>query len=801
MQLRIAAGCAVAVLACSHRRAPDSGDNTADGGDNTADGDNAADGGHGAPVPTLVSVSPPPGTAVWLHEPVRFVFDQPLSAETVAAARVAAAIDGDGVSASLVLEAPDTLSVVVDSSVRGVGVFTIEVTGLPSGGRGAADPPTSAQGAVRATYDLMPWSGVTIDPGTAAESPAIAVDGGGAVLAAWTVDAPGAHRVVVGRLARGAWQVIGDPLGSDASSAAIALDATGAAVVAWIDAGVARVARWDGTDWHELASPGRGSAVALAQGRAGDPIVAVFGASAAVRALAAGGWQPVGSDLAIARPFVGTPVLAVGDAVAIGWIDSGGQLRVFRGGSPWTAVAPIAVVPPPRGVGHLSLAARGHSLAVAWDAWAGSSGVLAAQLTGDATAWTLLGHALDVDIADDATGPAIAIDGSGAPVVAWTERIGANQRGVAARYAGRWTIVGGATFLGDPRATPSAMRLVLAEAQTPVVSWAANGAAFVRRFNGPAVASAGIAARASLAGCGITANAPPALLSSTGCFTLAGPGLPTPHAGLVPYGVVNELWSDGAHKRRWIGLPDGAPAMTVSDTGAWTAPAGTLLVKEFALETSPGDAATGRAIETRLLVNDPALGWQGFSYRWRADGSDATLQPDEAQTIEWPLDDGSSLPHVYPSRSHCLSCHESSYGPLLGLRAAQLQRWVDYDGVIADQISTLAHLGIGPASNDPPLISPYDPSQTIEHRMRGYMAANCAHCHNPNHIAIKDLRFTTPLADTRLCEAVVPGSPARSVVYQKVSSRPGMPALGTAVVDPLAVALVGEWIAQLTSCP
>jgi len=42
--------------------------------------------------------------------------------------------------------------------------------------------------------------------------------------------------------------------------------------------------------------------------------------------------------------------------------------------------------------------------------------------------------------------------------------------------------------------------------------------------------------------------------------------------GLVPYDVVTELWSDNAHKRRWIGLPDGAPVMALSATGAWAAP-------------------------------------------------------------------------------------------------------------------------------------------------------------------------------------------------------------------------------------
>ena len=85
--------------------------------------------------------------------------------------------------------------------------------------------------------------------------------------------------------------------------------------------------------------------------------------------------------------------------------------------------------------------------------------------------------------------------------------------------------------------------------------------------------------------------------------------------------------------------------------------------------------------------------------------------------------------------------------------------------------------------------------------MRGYMAANCAHCHNPSDVAIHDLRYDTPLAATNLCPDIVPGDAAASKVYQLVSSRPGMPPLGTLAVDPLAVEILGNWINGMTTCP
>jgi hypothetical protein len=581
------------------------------------------------------------------------------------------------------------------------------------------------------------------------------------------------------------------------------LENNGAVLVGWIRDRTAHIARWGAGAWLELSSPGPGRAVALAVSEGGAVIAAVFDATAAVHMLSGELWTQLGPTVPLGS-FVGEPQLAVASAtrLAIGWIDAAGSLAVTRwDGSAWTALAPIIVGVPPSGFDHVSLAARGSTIAIAWDQWAGSFGVLAAVATGDASSWTPLGHALDVDVAGNALAPAIALDSAEHPIVGWSELIETNWRGVIARWSGsRWTIVGGPTWLPEANVQPTRPTIALTPGDAPVIGFAADGQIGVARFDGPAIAGDGLTSRPPLAGCTFSATAPAMLLSQTGCFTISSPGHPTPHLALVPYDVVVELWSDGAKKRRWIALPDGA-SMTGSPTGAWAAPPGTFVIKEFALETTPGDPATRRAIETRVLVADPLLGWQGFSYRWNAAGSDATLEPDSEDIATWAMDDGSTHRHLYPSRSECLSCHQASYGPLLGLRASQLARWFDYGGVIADQAATLAHLGVGPAATAAPFASPHDPSETWERRMRGYMAANCAHCHNPNDIAVHDLRYTTPLDQTNLCPDIVPGDPAASRTFQLVSSRPGMPPLGTLATDPLAIQILGNWISGMTSCP
>ncbi|HUS26992.1 MAG TPA: Ig-like domain-containing protein [Kofleriaceae bacterium] len=745
--------------------------------------------------PHLLSVTPANGTPTWLGAPVRFVYDEPLDAQSVAALTASAQLDGSVVGASVSFEAPSTIRVTLDTSARGVGSLSLHLGGSVEDAAGNAATVDEDE-----AFVVAPWSNVPIDRGIARSSPKLAVGTDGSVYAAWTVGPLAARKLAVSVLDGTTWRDLGMFGASNVTSSAIALDENGDVVVAYIDLGSVFVSRFSGGAWASLPSPGDARYVALAKPPSGAPMLALFGSTASVSTLVGNAWQPLGMDVAMPAPLASEPVLAASaaDRAAIGWIDDSGALRVYRFDGAWTAMSTLTV-----GTNaHLSLAARGSSIAIAWDQYAGSYGVLAAMATGSATTWTRLGRALDIDMEGDAVTPAVALDSSGAPIVAWTELVEENQRGVIARWSGSsWAVVGGITWLASTTGVPLRTELALARGDVPVVATAASGTAVIARFNGPRTPSLGLATRASIDGCGFSVAAPPTYLSQTGCFSLATANHPVPHAGLVPYDIVSPLWSDGALKRRWIGLPDNA-SMTLASNGSWSAPVGSIIVKEFDIETTPGHPATRRPVETRFLINDATSGWRGFSYRWNTAGTDATLQPaDTAQTVNWTLDDGTAHPHVYPSRQHCNSCHYPAMGPMLGLRPEQLQRWNDYDGVIAPQLPTLAALGIGPNSSTQPLVSPHEPSETAEHRMRGYMAGNCQHCHNPQYISIKDLRYTTPLAQTKLCEVIVPGDPASSVVYQKVTSRPGMPALGTVVVDPLAQQLLGSWISGMTSCP
>jgi uncharacterized repeat protein (TIGR03806 family) len=301
----------------------------------------------------------------------------------------------------------------------------------------------------------------------------------------------------------------------------------------------------------------------------------------------------------------------------------------------------------------------------------------------------------------------------------------------------------------------------------------------------------------------------PTRLSETGCFEdVAARKLA---AGVVSYSVNAPLWSDGAAKERGLALPPGARGL-YTETGAWSLPVGTALIKTFLLGERP--------VETRFLLRGSDR-WRGVTYRWRADGSDADLLTDGlTEQI------GSST-WAYPSREDCLVCHTDASGQVLGLQTAQLNRTHDVfrTGHPQNQIEALSRLGYidgapAAAAGLPRFPEPTDEAARLGVRARAYLHANCAHCHQPGGLAVGtlDLRFGVALVDTRGCNVapsqgdlgvagariLVPGAPDKSTLLLRMATTDSllrMPRVATLLPDPQGVALVRAWIAGLpASC-
>lgn len=217
----------------------------------------------------------------------------------------------------------------------------------------------------------------------------------------------------------------------------------------------------------------------------------------------------------------------------------------------------------------------------------------------------------------------------------------------------------------------------------------------------------------------------PQRLSDTGLYEAGS--VTRVSADVIAYVPQYGLWSDGAHKRRWIWLPPGT-AIDAARPDAWQFPVGTRLWKEFAF---------GTRIETRYIERLPDGSWRYASYRWDADGRDATLTPEGGAALAVAAAPGGR--YAIPSRGDCTVCHEGTAVPVLGFSALQLSP--DRDplalhagaarGAPVDLRSLAAQKRI---VNLPPQMLAVAPRiaarSAVERAALGYLHANCGHCHN-----------------------------------------------------------------------
>lgn len=244
----------------------------------------------------------------------------------------------------------------------------------------------------------------------------------------------------------------------------------------------------------------------------------------------------------------------------------------------------------------------------------------------------------------------------------------------------------------------------------------------------------------------------PAKLSDTGLFESTTRLEPNP--GLVPCDVNVPLWSDNAAKERFLALPNGGK-VRFNEEGHWDFPVGAVFVKSFFLDLDEEDAAGRKRLETRLLVHSPR-GWEGYTYLWADDESDAFLL-DGAARKPYRVATGGGIrdeERYFPSRADCMACYTQPAGFVLGMRTRQMNR--PREGKNETQIRFLDRLGVFAAAPPvPPGQLPAHPdweagSGTNGERARAYLDANCVMCHIPPGFTQIDLRIATPLVEMSL---------------------------------------------------
>ncbi len=290
----------------------------------------------------------------------------------------------------------------------------------------------------------------------------------------------------------------------------------------------------------------------------------------------------------------------------------------------------------------------------------------------------------------------------------------------------------------------------------------------------------------------------PRKLSATGLFT--DTPTQTPAQGVLPFEITEPMWQDGATATRFVALPEGTRIKTTVNglnfKVEW--PANSVLARTI---TWP---ATQQRIETQLLHFDGET-WNGYSYRWNGEGTDAELVAENGEefTVQ-------KQPWRIHGRAECARCHNNWSGFALGFQPDQIATIADkkpaespdlFDGPFLDRLKN--HL-----------VSSHDDKADIETRARSWLHANCAHCHRRHGGGSVPLMVNADLStpetmmlnepptrgDLALSDARVisPRKPEQSVLLARIarSGNGHMPMIGAREVDPHGFQLLWDWIAQ-----
>ena len=284
---------------------------------------------------------------------------------------------------------------------------------------------------------------------------------------------------------------------------------------------------------------------------------------------------------------------------------------------------------------------------------------------------------------------------------------------------------------------------------------------------------------------------------------------------MIPYSVNAVLWSDGANKQRWLGLPPGGKIDYRKNRG-WEFPDQTVIVKSFFIDTVEGDPKSRRWIETRFLTRQ-GKEWYGYSYAWNDEQTEGTLIEAKGADREYTIqtkNGAKKLNWHYPSRSECMVCHSRAAHFVLGFTELQMNHDHVYEspgtavpgsGLKENQLAVFERLNLfnkfnwtaehhaklrielkakgrttkeineeiarrTPARDQraaapstllpfnlataPKLVDPYDKKQDLEQRVRSYLHSNCAQCHVEagGGNAQMELEFTKTLEQMKIID-------------------------------------------------
>ena len=296
-----------------------------------------------------------------------------------------------------------------------------------------------------------------------------------------------------------------------------------------------------------------------------------------------------------------------------------------------------------------------------------------------------------------------------------------------------------------------------------------------------------------------------------------------PVYGVLPYTLINTLFTDYAQKKRFVWMPSDVKASFVNDESVLSFPVGTILIKNFYYENIVPSGDT-KIIETRLMIHKEE-GWVFANYVWNEDQTEATMDMNGSFTsFDW-VENGEtrSVNYRIPAGPECHTCHKIGEVPIpIGPKARNMNMVFPYEDGSTNQLQKMIEMNYledNLPANIETMVSWKDESQTLNDRVRAYVDINCAHCHAEEaHCAYRPVRFNYDLtvdpANLGVCvepdtdlgvgltHIVNPDNYLRSVMYYRLKSTHEavrMPLLGRTLKHDEGVQLIYEWNSSMTN--
>ncbi|WP_445452594.1 hypothetical protein [Flavobacterium sp. 25HG05S-40] len=316
-----------------------------------------------------------------------------------------------------------------------------------------------------------------------------------------------------------------------------------------------------------------------------------------------------------------------------------------------------------------------------------------------------------------------------------------------------------------------------------------------------------------------------------------------PSLNVLPYEPASSLFSDYAHKKRFVWMPVGTKATYSADGKVLELPVGAVLIKTFYYDNVQNTNPVGatRIVETRLMIKK-ATGWTFAEYVWNTEQTEAYFDLAGSNTeITWKDENEviKTTNYRIPNEVQCIICHKNkemvgstqvdTYIPI-GIKPQNLNYSYTYNNGTMNQLSKWKEQGYLEGNFAMPTaensaIDYKDNTKPLELRVRSYLDSNCSHCHAPDrHCDYRPVRFAFSetggangrtnmgvCVDTEdfsfapaLTKIIKPGATNRSMLFYRLNTTEEsfrMPLHGRTIIHEEGVEMMREWINSLSTCP